>query len=202
MSYGIEYNQAVFFVPDVSIPEGKRYFLFIREGDNNLWESGTNTRVKDWYYKVSGPVGELWKTIGYRAGVVFGGGLQKAKGWTETGYFTIDEYVAKYRSRIKNAKPLATMLDQFSVAVTIYLRDHFLCEKDQAHEAALRAFIEKYRMELWMPDYYDKGLIGYRHTIQTAEELEDFLIHLPQQWRKDFRVKYDLGKQRPYRRLY
>lgn len=192
MSYTIEYNKQVFYIENEN---GDRTFLlFIRQGDNNVRDAHSNLRAKDWSLSAVGTEKELWKTIGRRLGSVNGGGLQKAKGWEDTEYFTPEEYIKQCRSKIKNAKPLDTMLEKFSVDAYIYMREIFENESDKEQEDVLRSFIEKYQMKEFGTYYYDKELKQYITTIQDVEGLKDFFFNMPMNWRKDWMAGYRIEK--------
>jgi hypothetical protein len=190
MSYTIEYNKQVFYLKE---GDQKGYFLFIRQGSNNVREGDTNLRAKDWNLVVSGKEKDLWKQIGKRAGSVNGGGLQKAKGWEETESFTPEEYIQQYRSKIKNAKPLETMLDSFTVRAYIYMRDVFETA-DKEIETALRAFISKYDMRENGTYYYDKEKRHFDICINNENMLIDFLSNLPEGHQNDFITGFEIHK--------
>jgi len=140
VSYSIEYNSAIYV--DASAGN-KTYYLFQRLGDNNVWEADNKSRMKEWYFMQSGSEGELWKYLGTIAGAVEGGDPQKAVGWTDTRYFTIEEYIARYRSKIRNAQPLHTLCDAFHLIVTVYPKEGFTTT-DDATVARLREGIQTY----------------------------------------------------------
>ncbi|PLS19470.1 hypothetical protein CVD28_03375 [Bacillus sp. M6-12] len=191
MSYTIEYNKQVFYIEEGN---EKLYFLFIRQGDNNVREADTNLRSKDWYLVEKGTEKDLWKYIGKRMGSVVGGGIQKSKGWEETEYFTPEDYIKQYRSKIKNAKPLDTMLDSFTMEAYIYLRDEFTNDKDKKVEATLRKFIQAYEMSSYGTYYYDKTKIGYSVSIKDTETLKDFLMNMPKGWQEDYQSGFKIEK--------
>lgn len=199
MSYTIEYNKQVFYIENGD--KERTLFLFIRQGDNNVRDAHSNLRAKDWSLTSVGTEKELWKHIGRRMGSVNGGGLQKAKGWEDTTYFTPEGYIKEYRSKIKNAKPLETMLEKFTVQPYIYIRDTFENEKDKEQEKDLRAFIEKYNMRENGTYYYDKTLKQFVTTIQDVEGLKDFFLHMPKNSQKDWMAGYQIEKEvtRKYR---
>lgn len=189
MSYTIEYNQVVYYL-DLPVPingENRLYFLFIRQGDNNVWVHDNSQRAKDWYFATKGTIGELWKYIGKRAGSTFGGGLQKAKGWTDTEYFSIEEYIKKYRSRIKNAKPLAKMLEQFSISASIMTKEPM--------NELVESFVKKYDMNCYGSHWYDKERKDYSCSIDSFSTLYDFLINLPKRENDQYYVQYHLNKK-------
>ena len=165
MSYSIEYNREIFF-----LEEGEReYFLFIREGDNNVRDSITNLRAKSWYFVVKGDLADIWKIIGQRGGYCEGGGLQKAKGWNDTLKMTIEDYIKLYRSKLKNAKPLEVFLDRFTIEAYVYIEDK--CPTLNEKVELLQKFIGDYNMRYTGTNYYyDKDKKQYIHTIKDYEE--------------------------------
>lgn len=193
MSYTIEYNKQVFYVKNEE--NEKIYFLFIRQGDNNVRDAYTKLRSKEWYLSTVGTEKELWKEIGRRLGSINGGGLQKAKGWEDTAYFTPEEYIKQYRSKIKNAKPLEKMLETFRVYPYIYIGETFKDESDKEYEELLRLFIEKYDMKDMGSDYYDPERIQFKTQVNDVESMKDFFINMPRGWNEDFRSGYVIEKE-------
>jgi hypothetical protein len=198
MSYCIEYAKKVFY--EVNSKDEKIYFLFIRQGDNNVWDRDDKARAKDWNFVASGTIGELWKEIGGRSGSTEGGGLQKSTGWTSTERYTIEEYIKGYRSKVKNARPLSEFLNEFTISATIALRDCFEIESCKQYESVLRDFISRYGMQKYGTDYYNKDQFQYEGTIVDSEMLKDFLLNLPQKWNKDFRISFHIEKLSGQRR--
>lgn len=193
MSYTIEYNKQVFYVKNEE--NEKIYFLFIRQGDNNVRDAYTKLRSKEWCLSTVGTEKELWKEIGRRLGSINGGGLQKAKGWEDTAYFTPEEYIKQYRSKIKNAKPLEKMLETFRVYPYIYIGETFKDESDKEYEELLRLFIEKYDMKDMGSDYYDPERIQFKTQVNDVESMKDFFINMPRGWNEDFRSGYVIEKE-------
>lgn len=177
VSYSIEYNSTIY----VDTRAGdKTYYLFQRIGDNNVWEADNKSRMKEWYFMQSGSEGELWKYLGSIAGSVEGGDPQKAVGWTDTRYFTIEEYIARYRSKIRNAKPLPTLFDAFQLVVTVYPREAFVTTDDET-VARLREAIQTYDLEAreirrWSTDDAKPAFQG---ALLTVEGLQTFLREIP-----------------------
>lgn len=193
MSYTIEYNKQVFYTENED--KQKIYFLFIRQGDNNVWDAHTNLRAKDWFLSTVGTEKELWKEIGRRLGSINGGGLQKAQGWGDAVYFTPEEYIKQYRSKIKNAKPLEKMLESFRVYPFISIREIFENESDKEREVLLRQFIEKYDMKEMGSDYYSPERIQHRTELTDVEGLKDFFMNMPRHWNSDFHTGYGIEKE-------
>lgn len=199
MSYTIEYNKAVFFTEKDGI---KDYFLFVRQGDNNVRDCDTNLRSKSWYFEESGSEAELWKHIGKRAGSVEGGGLQRSLGWEETKRFTIEEYIKQYRGKIKNAKSLDTFFEKFSISAYMYKKDEFSLGR-QDSKLKLEEFVNKYSMKEMGVDYYDKEKKHFVCNIDDIETLKDFLINMPKGYNDDFQSgfrieKFVKGRRRRY----
>lgn len=174
MSYTIEYNKQVFYK---EFDNQKIYFLFVRRGDNNVRDAYTNLRSKRWCLVTKGTEKELWKYIGGLLGSVEGGMIQKSKGWEETEWYTAEEYIKQYRSKIKNAKPLETMLETFDIEVNIYLREGVLEDNDNAR--MLKQLILKYGMKSNGTYFYDKSKKQYQNTITNSAMLDDFLVTMP-----------------------
>lgn len=195
MSYTIEYNREIFFTEENNI---KKYFLFIRHGDNNVFEIDTNLRAKGWSFITKGNINEMWKTIGYYGGFCEGGGLQKAKGWRDTIAITIEDYIKIYRSKLKNAKPLKTFLDKFTIKPYIYIKDDYPKLNEKA--CVLRDFIKKYDMQSIGINYYEKEQKHYVYNIDDYEELLDFLNNFPITYVGDFSSGFRIEKS--YRRTY
>ena len=192
MSYGIEYNRELFFLEK----KGKKeYFLFIREGDNNVFDAITNLRVKKWYFVEKGDLADIWKIIGQRGGYCEGGCLQRAKGWNDTLQISIEDYIKLYRSKLKNAKPLEIFLNKFTIEAYVYIKDNYptLNEKIEL----LRKFIGDYNMRYTGTNYYyDKDKKQYIYTIKNYEELLDFLNNYPRGYNEDYISGFRIEKIR------
>ena len=180
MSYTIEYNREIFFTESDG---AKEYFLFIRQGDNNVYEAN-NLRAKDWYYVIGGDINALWKKIGYRGGWCEGGSLQRAKGWSDTVWMTIEEYIALYRSKIRNAKPLETFLDKFKIEAYAYIKDSYTNPREEVE--VISRFIKDYNMQHIGVGFYDKDKKHYIYKIKNYEELLDFLKNYPRGYNSDY----------------
>lgn len=189
MSYTIEYNKQVFYK---EFDNQKIYFLFVRRGDNNVRDAYTNLRSKRWCLVTKGTEKELWKYIGGLLGSVEGGMIQKSKGWEETEWYTAEEYIKQYRSKIKNAKPLETMLESFDIGVTIYLREGVLEDNDNAR--MLKQLILKYGMKSNGTYFYDNSKKQYQNTITNSVMLEDFLVTMPTIHTDEYHAGFDINK--------
>lgn len=195
MSYTIEYNQAIFFIEKEN--KTKEYFLFIRHGDNNVYDTFTNLRAKSWHYVKSGNINDIWKVVGYHGGVCEGGGLQRAKGWNKTAWITIEDYIALYRSKLKNSKPLKTFLNKFEIKAYVYVKDeHLASDENTKAIEKIKDFTDRYNMRNVGTYYYDKDKKEYVYTIQNYEELTDFLINYPRNYNKDFISGFRIRKFR------
>lgn len=119
MSYTIEYNRKVYRVPgDYGAVS---YLLLARRGDNNVFGSD-GLRCKDWYLDFFGDVSDFWPHVGRNAGHCHGGGLQRAVGWMETKYISVEEYIAIYRKAFWAAKPITDIFSDFEVTLNVVLR--------------------------------------------------------------------------------
>mgnify|MGYP001145321122 CR=1 FL=1 len=191
MSYTIEYNKAIFYIEKEGV---KTFFLFIRQGDNNVRDAITNLRSKTWYLDKVGNEGEIWKHIGIRAGCVEGGGIQRSLGWEETKRYTIEEYIKQYRGKMKNAKPLEEFLNRFSISFFVYKKDIFTKQSEE-DRLIFEKFIDKYKMREIGSYYYDEGKKGYRFDgINNFETLLDFLLNIPIGYKDDYYSGYNIEK--------
>lgn len=194
VSYTIEYNKQVFYIEK---DNQKFYFLFVRRGDNNVRDADTNLRSKSWYLVAKGTEKELWKEIGKKLGSVEGGTIQKAKGWEDTEWYTAEEYIKQYRSKIKNAKPLDTMLNSFNIEAYIYLREEIIADNPIAQ--TLRELISKYEIKSKGLYLYDKTKTLYPYRIQDSSVLEEFLLKMPLAYTDDFHSGFHIEKERKKR---
>lgn len=170
MSYQIEYNKAIFYT--INEKKEKVYYLFIKEGCNNVRNAYTNLRASDWYFHICGTEADIWKYIGLRMGSVEGGGLQKCRGWEKTEWYTVEEYIKQYRSKIKNAKSIASFFDTFEFkAVVSGDKDH---EKHQEFEV----FKEKYLCS----EHTWNNTVVVEFNVNDEEVLREFI--------KDFKISY------------
>ncbi|MBP1931763.1 hypothetical protein [Ammoniphilus resinae] len=187
MSYSIEYNRAIY-----KDDEGFM-MLFIKQGDNNVWESDNKQRARDWSLVEHGSEKELWKYLGSRAGYTMGGGLQRAAGWTDTKSMEIEEYIKIYRSKIKNAKPLERVLEDFSISLVIYKRDVIA---DSELETKILTVIDHYGLTSYGSHYYDREKKKYRYSISSVGELRNLLQQLPPSWTDDATVRYEISARK------
>lgn len=190
MSFTIEYNKQIFHIENEN--KERIYFLFIRQGDNNVYDAN-GLRAKSWKFVKAGTEKELWKEIGCRLGYVNGGSLQKAVGFGAE-YYTEEDYIKQYRSKFRNSKPLETMLSKFSIEAFIYLREEFEKQEHKATQELLQSFISKYEMKNCGHDYYDESKMQYRHRISEVDTLKDFLLNLPNSWGTDYMTGYSIDK--------
>ena len=109
-----------------------------------MYDMDSNLRAKDWNFVKSGNKGDIWKTIGMRAGLCLGGEIQRAKGWRDIIRFDIQDYIKLYRSKMRNAKPLETFLNKYNINSYIYVEDKCSSEKIVF---ILKEFIRKYNMD-------------------------------------------------------
>lgn len=113
MSFSIEYNRVI-YQDKTGI-----MLLFIKEGNSSVYTTTNNLRARDWRLLAAGTEKELWKTIGIRAGLTEGGGLQRGKGWNDSKWISIEEYIKIYRSKILNARNISSVLDDFKITFVI-----------------------------------------------------------------------------------
>ena len=178
MSYTIEYNKKVYRKKSID-----RYdddlLLLIRQGANNCRELN-GQRIKSWDL-----VGYGWNYIIIdkvceRAGSCEGGSLQKAKGY-ESERITPEDYLAMYRKKIENAKPIEDLLKDFNVEVMIYRKEKFskkeIEDKNLKYELKIiDGLLVKYRKDYVLGEYYyDKSVKTYRKTINNLDEFYEFL---------------------------
>lgn len=112
MSYTIEYNRKVFVGKSPADWDNEPcYYLFILQGDNNVYEStpqGGQRRARDWVLVNVGATWQIINEICRRAGSTEGGSLQYVGGrWT-----TPEKYLARYRKEIQKAKPLERLFEE------------------------------------------------------------------------------------------
>lgn len=118
MSCTLEYNRIIY--------KNKEENLVIftnRLGDSNVWESDNNQRPKEWYLVMIGTEQDYWREIGQRLVDVQGGMLQRAVGWTEYKCFDTLAYIKMYRSKLKNAKPLSELFNDFSIECEYHVKE-------------------------------------------------------------------------------
>lgn len=120
MSFSIEYNRKMFTVPFPG--DVLSYLLLIKMGDSNVYETHTGLRTRDWILAFFGKEYEFWPFIGKRGGYCEGGGLQKAKGWKETEWMPIEQYLSIYRKAFRTAKSIENLFSLFDFSLWIELR--------------------------------------------------------------------------------
>ncbi|MCA1064824.1 hypothetical protein QTG56_24780 (plasmid) [Rossellomorea sp. AcN35-11] len=181
MSYTIEYNRVIYK------DENGMMLLLIKQGDNNVYDHN-NRRTRNWYLEVVGKESDLWKVIGRRAGSTMGGGIQKAKGWNDTNYFHIEDYVKLYRKKINQARPFEQMLDNFIVTFVFYLAEDWESDKysktEQEHlrncNDTFSKLIDKYDIKQSGTHYYNDIRKEYSLSIYNIEDLYHILKNVPQ----------------------
>lgn len=174
MSSTIEYNRIAF----KGNHNGKeKYVLAVRAGCSNVYETGTGLRAKDWHLMAFGSLGDIWKRIGEMAGHTEGGMLQRNVGWNESRSFTIEEYVKLYRSKIKNAKPMERILNDFNITCSLYFKE----------DAPEDEIISKYNFKYQGKHFLHEDKVEYTKTMDT---LEEFLTLLD--LKKNYSMRFDL----------
>ena len=198
MSYTIEYNKKIYHYTDEN--NIKKYVWLCKYGDNNVYDSDTNLRARSWNLIIAGTIQELWKEIGKSAGSVAGGCLQKAVGWSDTRWYTIEEYIKQYRSKVKNSKPIEGLLYDFSVDVSIYLKEKYeaelLTEEVKNKIDKLKTFIKKYEMKSGSYHYYHKNLREHYMHIKEVKQLIDLIDNLQQEYGNEYRVVYSFSENK------
>lgn len=165
MSYTLEYNRIVYK------DEKKNFLLLIKQGDSNTYDINSNLRSRDWYLVAAGTEKELWKEIGKRAGSTEGGGLQRAVGWDDSKWWSIEDYVKLYRSKIANARDMKQILDDFQIRFVIEKSDKILDEKLNAQ---IDEMINSVEFTYKGTNYYNKERKIFEKTVRTLDELSFF----------------------------
>lgn len=165
MSYTLEYNRIVY--KDCT----KSFLLLIKQGDSNSYELNSNLRSRDWYLVASGTEKELWKEIGKRAGSTEGGGLQRAVGWNDSKWWSIEDYVKLYRSKIANARDMKQILDDFQIRFVIEKSDTIVDEKLNSQ---IDEMINSVDFTYKGTNYYNKDRKIFEKTVRTLDELSFF----------------------------
>jgi len=178
MSYTIEYNKKVYRKKSIDNYDDD-LLLLIRQGDNNCREADTGLRVKDWDLIKYGWNYTIIQEVCDRAGSCEGGSLQRAKGF-ESEHITPENYLAMYRKKIENAKPIDNLLKDFEVEVMIYRQNEFSEEdKKKIRDYDIEIIdklIKKYRKEYTLGEYYyDKNIKTYRKRLKDLDEFYEFL---------------------------
>jgi len=180
MSYTIEYNRKVYR------KKGKEkndrdddLLLLIRQGDNNCREAKSGLRVKDWDLIKFGWNYQIIQEVCERAGSCEGGSLQKAKGF-ESEWISPENYLAVYRKKIENAKPIDDLLKDFKVEVMIYRKEKFSekeMEKIRKYDLEIiDDLLKKYKKDYALNEYYyDKKIKTYRRELKSLDEFYEFL---------------------------
>lgn len=107
MSYSIEYRRRVYYEEDGQSSE-RNYILLLEEGDNNVRDSDSGRRSRDWCFQAYGWNYSIIQDICKRAGYCEGGSLQPGGKWMSP-----ENYLKRYRREIKNAKPFSEFIKEF-----------------------------------------------------------------------------------------
>lgn len=173
MSVEIEYNRKVYF--DTNESREKNYLLLIRQGSNNCYESN-GQRVKMWFLSCYGWNYSVIGKVCERAGSCEGGSLQKADGYNFQ-YITPENYLALYRQKIKNAKPIIELFEDFDISITLFRKvlPKKEEEKDNWRKEKIDELIRKHKPYTEEVDFYDKKLKTYYRPIKMLNEFYEFL---------------------------
>jgi len=180
MSYTIEYNRKVY--KEEATEENKNwetnYLVLIKQGDNNCYEAN-GQRVKSWDFISYGWNYSVIDEICRRAGACEGGCLKRAKGFRGTYNISPEDYLALYRDKIKKAKPITELLNDFRIEAMIYRQSKFNKTelKDMKYQIEkIDKAIKKYRKEYREgTDYYDENIKTFRKDIKDLKEFKEFL---------------------------
>ena len=185
MSCTIEYNRKVYIdkSEDSSHPD---YLLLIRQGDNNIRETRTGLRAKDWGFISYGWEYQLWQELGERAGSCEGGSLQRAKGF-EYANISIEDYIALYRKAIKNAKPIENLIKDFEITFKITKKVKI---KDEYDRKKIKESLKKYKFIKRGKYYYDKNYTEYTYPIKSIQDFKDLMKLGKGSWDGDFRTHF------------
>ncbi|MED3554236.1 hypothetical protein [Cytobacillus praedii] len=118
MSFIIEYNQIIYK------NSNRQMLFFIKEGSNNVYDPNTNLRARNWDLVAAGSENDLYRNIGKRSGLTQGGILKRAKGWNNSSWTTIKEYIKLYRSKIAHSKNMIDLLKDFDIYSIIGKIEH------------------------------------------------------------------------------
>lgn len=179
MSCTIEYNRQIYF-DDSNKNESRlgqrNYLVLIRQGPNNCIEAN-GQRVKSWDIVSYGWNYTIIAKICERAGLCEGGSIQRANGF-EYNRITPEDYLALYRQKIKNAKPIAELLNDFKISVMLFRKEKATTKEKDNYSYQMKqvdAMIEKYKNDYEKgEDYYDKNLKTFSKKIETLKEFEEF----------------------------
>jgi len=182
MSYSIEYGRKIFYREDYG---DKHYYLLIKEGDNNVWDTLLRQRARDWYLITKGYQYQVIEKVCHRAGFCESGSLQRAKGFNSSIWITPEEYIALYRKEIQKACPLEKIFDFFNIESIIrvlkeeYESKYTNLDREKYAKKEILDAIQKY--DDWRvinDDVYDKEFKHYRRYIKTTDEF-DYFASLP-----------------------
>lgn len=165
MSYTLEYNRIVYK------DSKKNFLLLIKQGDNNCYDLNSNLRSRNWYLVAAGTEKGLWKEIGKRAGSTEGGSLQRAVGWNDSKWWSIEDYVKLYRSKIANARDMKQILDDFHIRFIIEKSDKI---SDGKLSAQVAEMINSFEFTYKGTNYYNKERKIFEKTVRTLDELSFF----------------------------
>lgn len=167
MSYTIEYNRKIY--KGENDWHSEVYYLLIRQGSSNVFDAN-GKRSKEWDLVAFGSESQVIQEVCSRAGSTEGGGLQR-RGNND---FTPENYLELYRTKIRNAKPLEELFNEFTVTGVIHLRnedDSFGFAWNEAQDILKNHRGEWKNARNLLKDYPR----AYSKTIKDKEEFKKFL---------------------------
>ena len=183
MSYEIEYNRQVYF-DDRDKQKGglgeRNFLVLIRQGANNCRELN-GLRVKDWHIISYGWNYTIIAKICERAGLCEGGSIQRANGF-EASHITPENYLILYRQKIKNAKPITELLNDFDVRIMLFRKEKMTAKEKSQYSYQIKKIdemIKKHNDYEKGEDYYHNEIKTYARKITTLKEFDEYL-KLPQ----------------------
>ncbi|MED4404095.1 hypothetical protein [Metabacillus fastidiosus] len=182
MSFTVEYNRVIYK------KDRHTMVLLVKQGDSNVYDSHSNLRAKHWRLAAAGSEKELWKEIGIRSGSTEGGALQRAKGWNETVWWKIEDYIKLYRSKIANAKPIDSLLTDFSLTLVIERNPH---SKNADLDSHITTIIDDFQIPYVQTHHFDTSRLVYEKPVENQVELYTYLERIPVNfYSKDFSIFY------------
>ena len=170
MSFIIEYNRIVYK------DSNGQMLLLIKEGANNVYDPNTNLRARNWDLVASGSEKDIWRYIGKRSGLTQGGILQRARGWNNSSWITIEEYIKLYRSKIAHSKNMCELLKDFDIYSVIEKVEHLF---DPTLENHLISLINTLGYSAIGTNYYNECKKVYETQIKNLNDLFFILGKFP-----------------------
>ena len=152
MSYTIEYSAEVYKEPaEWKQSSENSYVVIVTQGDNNVYEADNSRRAREtdivaygWNYSIIG-------TVCNRAGACEGGGLV-----INGKSITPEEYIKRYRTKIKNAPLITEFFKQGKIArfrITVDPESRYDTERVAKYKEFIRKESNHYspeEKELWV----------------------------------------------------